>query len=316
MNYSIIIPVYNRPQELEELLESLVQQSFKDFEVIVVEDGSEITSSVVVQNYSEKLTIQYLYKENTGPGLTRNYGVENANFDYFVFLDSDTVLPKNYLEEVDTANLKRNVDAFGGPDRAHKSFTKIQKAINYSMTSFLLTGGIRGGSYRLDKYYPRSFNMGFTRKVFKQTGGFSNMRYGEDIDLSIRIVNKGFKTALFENAFVFHKRRTNLLKFFWQVFNSGKARISLQKTHPGSLKSVHAFPLLAILLTIVLIVLAIEKSIIFLAPVFIIFVLILFDAAIKNRNLLVGLLSILTSAVQIAGYGLGFFVATLRRITD
>jgi len=312
LKYSIIIPVFNRPLELEELLASLSQQTFQEFEVIVVEDGSEITSSEVVKDFTGELTLQYLTKENTGPGSSRNYGIEYANTDYFIFLDSDTILPKNYLEEIEKSRASNDADAFGGPDKAHDSFSLVQKAINYSMTSFLLTGGIRGGGRSLDRFYPRSFNMGFSREVFNATGGFSNMRFGEDIDLSIRIFENGFKTALFENAFVYHKRRTNFLKFFKQVYKSGVARINLQKRHPGSLKVVHALPLLAIIFGIVLIVLAFEMSIIYLAPVFIYFVLILFDATIKNRNLLVGMLSILSSFVQVTAYGTGFFIGLLR----
>jgi len=312
LKYSIIIPVFNRPLELEELLASLSQQTFQEFEVIVVEDGSEITSSEVVKDFTGELTLQYLTKENTGPGLSRNYGIEYAKTDYFIFLDSDTILPKNYLEGIEKSRSSNDADAFGGPDKAHDSFSLVQKAINYSMTSFLLTGGIRGRGRSLDRFYPRSFNMGFSREVFNATGGFSNMRFGEDIDLSIRIFENGFKTALFENAFVYHKRRTNFLKFFKQVYKSGVARINLQKRHPGSLKVVHALPLTATSGLIFLIVLSFTNSNMFLIPILVYFVLVFMNATIINRNPAVGFLSIISSFVQVTAYGTGFFIGLLR----
>mgnify|MGYP001237798330 CR=1 FL=1 len=237
---SIIIPVYNRPQELDELLQTLVEQTAGGFEVIVVDDGSEQSAAEIASKYTENLDIRYYFKQNSGPGLTRNFGCEKARSDFFVFLDSDCLLPQEYI-----ASLRKNlpiIDAFGGPDRSHRSFTPIQGAISYAMTSPLTTGGIRGGKKSLEKFHPRSFNMGISRKVFLATGGFSALRFGEDIDFSIRIMSQGFSCRLLPDCYVYHKRRTDFWKFFKQVYNSGIARINLFKRHPGSLKIVHFFP--------------------------------------------------------------------------
>ena len=240
--FSLVIPIYNRPNEAEELLESLTQQTYTDFEVIVVEDGSSITCEQVVAKYNNLLNIKYFIKSNSGPGTTRNYGAERSVGDTIIYFDSDCIIPPRYLEIVNKRLSENYTDAFGGPDRAHESFTPLQKAINYSMTSFLTTGGIRGGKRKLDKFFPRSFNMGYSRKVFEVTKGFSTMRFGEDIDMSIRILSNGFTTQLIENAYVYHKRRTDFRKFFRQVYNSGIARINLYKRYPESLKVVHLLP--------------------------------------------------------------------------
>ncbi|MBF1586185.1 MAG: glycosyltransferase, partial [Prevotella sp.] len=242
MKYSIIVPVFNRPNEVEELLESLTNQSLTDFEVLIVEDGSQITCEEVCKRYAQQLDIKYFIKPNSGPGMSRNYGAERAQGDYLLILDSDVVLPPNYLKSVDDELEKIPVDAFGGPDRAHESFTDTQKAISYSMTSFFTTGGIRGGKKKLDKFYPRSFNMGIRREVYQQLGGFSNMRFGEDIDFSIRIFKAGYRCRLFPTAWVWHKRRTDFRKFWRQVYNSGIARINLYMKYPDSLKLVHVLP--------------------------------------------------------------------------
>ena len=244
MKYSFIIPVYNRPDEVDELLDSLIRQTIRDFEVVVVEDGSSIPCKDVVDNYADRLSIHYYNKENSGPGQTRNYGVERANGEYMLILDSDCILPENYLKEVEAELQCKKADAFGGPDRAHESFTDVQKAINYAMTSFFTTGGIRGGKKKLDKFYPRSFNMGVRKEVYQALGGFSKMRFGEDIDFSIRIFKGGYACRLFPEAWVWHKRRTDLKKFFKQVHNSGIARINLYKKYPESLKLVHTLPAL------------------------------------------------------------------------
>ena len=227
MKYSVIIPVYNRPDEVDELLESLTHQEVKDFEVVVVEDGSDVPCKEVVEKYTDKLNIQYLTKKNGGPGPARNYGVEHSKGEYVLILDSDCVLPKGYLTAIEKELTENPCDAFGGPDAAHESFTNVQKAISYSMTSFFTTGGIRGGKKKgaMDKFYPRSFNMGMRREVYLKLHGFSKMRFGEDIDFSYRIVEAGYKSRLFPDAWVWHKRRTDMDKFFKQVFNSGIAVI-------------------------------------------------------------------------------------------
>ena len=243
MKYSFIIPVYNRPDEVDELLASLCEQTLKDFEVIVVEDGSTIPCHDVVENYVGRLDVHYFQKPNSGPGQTRNYGVERAHGEYVLILDSDVVLPVDYLSAVETELTQHPCDAFGGPDRAHESFSPMQKAINYAMTSFFTTGGIRGGKKKMDKFYPRSFNMGVRTDVYQKLEGFSKMRFGEDIDFSTRIFENGYKAHLFPTAWVWHKRRTDLKKFFKQVHNSGIARINLTKRHPGTLKLVHLLPM-------------------------------------------------------------------------
>ena len=299
MKISIIVPVYNRPKELEELLESLHNQTNKSFEVIIVEDGSTLRSESVVEDFKDKLDIKYFSKENTGPGLSRNYGCEKASGDYCIFLDSDCVLPPDYFETVLGVLLNEDVDAFGGPDKAHKDFTKFQKAINYSMTSFLTTGGIRGGSEKLDKFHPRSFNMGILMEVFNATRGFSSMRFGEDIDMSIRILRQGFKTKLIKDAFVYHKRRTNLRQFFKQVYNSGIARINLYKRHPDSLKLVHFAPALFSIGTMALLLMSFLVLPWFLIPLLLHLLLLFVSSTIKNRSVLVGFLAILTSYTRI-----------------
>lgn len=213
MRYSFIIPVYNRPDEVDELLQSLLEQTFRDFEVIVVEDGSSVPCRDVTLKYADRLDLHYYTKPNSGPGQTRNYGAERSHGEYLIILDSDCILPPGYLDAVEAELQAAPADAFGGPDRAHASFTPIQKAINYSMTSFFTTGGIRGGKKKMDKFYPRSFNMGIRRDVYQALGGFSRMRFGEDIDLSIRIFKGGYRCRLFPGAWVYHKRRTDLKKF-------------------------------------------------------------------------------------------------------
>ncbi len=314
IKFSIIIPVYNRPQEISELLESLIKQTKKDFEVIIIEDGSSIKCDKQVDRYKRLLDIKYFYKSNSGPGLSRNYGCEKANGNYCIFLDSDCVLPPHYFELVQSSLNNDFVDAFGGPDKAHDSFTSLQKAINYSMTSFFTTGGIRGGGEKLDKFYPRSFNMGYSMRVFEQSKGFSKMRFGEDIDMSIRIIKNNFKTKLIKEAYVYHKRRTNLKQFFKQVHNSGIARINLFKRHPKSLKIVHILPSLFTIGLILLILLSFTISIYFITPILLYTILLVIDSTIKNKSILIGLLSFLTGYIQLVGYGSGFIIAFLKRI--
>jgi len=248
---SIIVPVFNRPAEVEELLVSLERQSDRDFEVVIVEDGSSETCKAEAEKFNELLNLHYYYKENSGPGLSRNYGYERASGNYGIFLDSDCILPERYIETVRAALDEDHSDAFGGPDRAHDSFTPFQKAVNYSMTSFFTTGGIRGGGEKMDKFYPRSFNMGYSREVFEATKGFAGMRFGEDIDMSIRILEHGFRTRLIKDAFVYHKRRTSTRQFFKQVFNSAPG---FAEAHPFRSCTVypgthHAHPALSILIT-------------------------------------------------------------------
>ena len=324
---SIIIPVFNRSAELKELLQSLADQSDKDFDVIVVDDGSEQKSDRVVSAFQEALSIQYFYKENSGPGTTRNFGCEKSKSDFFIFFDSDCIIPPDYVENLKEVNSERQ--AFGGPDREHPSFTPIQKAISYSMTSFFTTGGIRGHKKSMERFHPRSFNMGYSREVYEKTGGFSKLRFGEDIDLSIRIVENGFRTKLIQSCFVYHKRRTDFRKFFKQVFNSGIARINLYRRYPKSLKVVHFLPAAFVVYQFLSIPYALyHHDFWVLWPTIIYLALILFDASIslptrqagtKNPSLTgrrawVGALSVWASIVQLFGYGLGFIIGFVKRI--
>jgi len=230
--FSIIIPVYNRPDELDELLHSLTHQTSHDFEVIVVEDGSSLPCGKTFEKYQKSLPISYHFKDNTGPGPTRNFGAKFAIGTYLIFFDSDCMIPPGYFETLDKALINNSIDFFGGPDRAHSSFTTLQKAISYTMTSFLTTGGIRGRAKKLDRFYPRSFNMGIKRDVFMNIGGFASIRFGEDLDLSIRLLKSGYSTELIHDAWVYHKRRADFKKFYRQVFNSGIARFNLKLKYP------------------------------------------------------------------------------------
>ena len=310
--FSIVIPVFNRPAEIQELLESLNTQTFKDFEVIIVEDGSTLPCKDICDTFKDRLDLHYYTKSNSGPGLTRNFGVEKSCGDYVVFFDSDCLLPPTYFEQVNIEMEKEKVDAFGGPDKAHQSFSKVQKAISYSMTSFFTTGGIRGGKNKLDIFYPRTFNMGINRQVFISLGGFSSMRFGEDIDFSTRIIKCGYNCKLFPNAWVWHKRRTDMRKFFRQVHNSGIARINQYKRYPQTLKLVHLLPAM---FTIGLILIALGAY--FWWPVSLLlatYILLIFlDAAFKNRSIAIGLLAVKASFVQLIGYGTGFLRAWWKR---
>ena len=312
MRYSIIIPVYNRPDEVDELLNSLTQQTVHDFEVIVVEDGSSVTCEHVVKQYEQQLNIRYFNKPNSGPGQTRNYGAERSSGEYLLILDSDCILPPGYLAAIEEELKRQPADAFGGPDRAHHSFTSTQKAINYAMTSFFTTGGIRGGKKKMDKFYPRSFNMGLKADAYRALGGFSKMRFGEDIDLSIRIFKGGYSCRLFPEAWVWHKRRTDLKKFFKQVYNSGIARINLYKKYPESLKVVHLLPAVFTLgvVFVLLSSLICPYALLLLAM----FAIIIFtDSSIRNRSLWIGMLSVLAAFIQLTGYGSGFLSAWWKR---
>ncbi len=314
MLFSIVIPVYNRPDEVRELLESFPGQSFSDYEIIIVEDGSSVKCSEVVGLFSGSLRIKYLEKENGGPALARNFGATQAEGEYLLFLDSDTVLPQGFLSNISEFLKKSPVDLFGGPDKSSESFTPLQKAIGYSMTSFFTTGGIRGGKRKISRFIPRSFNMGVRRQIFEAVGGFSPMRFGEDMDLSMRIISAGYSSSLIEGAAIYHKRRTSLKGFYRQVFNSGRARIDLTLRHPGSLKIVHLLPsAFAVGCTVLLLcALALRKAWIA-APVALYALLILLHAGIKEKSPYVGLLSVAASFVQLYGYGLGLLANFFRR---
>jgi glycosyltransferase involved in cell wall biosynthesis len=312
LKFSIIIPVFNRPDEVDELLESLCQQTVKDFEVLIIEDGSVKPCKDVCDKYANILDLHYYAKENSGPGQSRNYGAERSNGEYVIILDSDVVLPVGYLQAVEDELKQKPCEAFGGPDSAHPSFTPVQKAISYSMTSFFTTGGIRGGKAKLDKFYPRSFNMGIRRDVYLQLGGFSKMRFGEDIDFSYRIVEAGYMPRLFPEAWVWHKRRTDFRKFFRQVYNSGIARINLEKRHPGTMKLVHLLPTVFTLGVIGLLIISLFWPLAC-VPIILYSAIILIDSSFKNKNAWVGILSIPAAFVQLMGYGFGFIESWWKR---
>lgn len=310
--FSIIIPVYNRPDEMKELLDSLAAQTCKDFEVVVVEDGSTLRCDALVDAYRDRLSLQYTYKPNTGQSDSRNIGMTMAKGDYFLFFDSDCILPPQYIATVRDALRADYTDCYGGPDAAHESFSDVQKAINHSMTSFFTTGGIRGGKKQLEKFCPRSFNMGFSRQVWEATLGFRDT-LGEDIDLSTRIRKAGFTTRLIPEAFVYHKRRVDLAKFFKQVHIFGQARISLYKQHPESLKAVHFAPALFTLFVIGMLVISIWRPWV-LALLGAYLIILFVDSTAKNKSVKIGLLSIMTGLVQLIGYGTGFLRAFWSKV--
>ena len=313
MFFSVIIPLYNRPDELDELLASLVRQTDMRFEVIIAEDGSFKKSDVVVENYREKLSLTYFEKPNSGPGLSRNEGAARARYDYLIFFDSDCIIPPNYIENVSHFLNDHYVDAYGGPDAALPSFTTVQKAINYAMTSFFTTGGIRGGKKSMERFHPRSFNLGVSREAFNKVGGYGTMRFGEDIDFSLRLIKKGFSTALIPEAYVYHKRRSTFKQFFRQVYNSGVARINLHLAHPGSLRVVHTLPALFVTVMVMISIFSVFLPLLLAIPV--LYSLILFiDSLRKNRSAKVALCSIGAAWVQLSGYGCGFLTAAWKRL--
>ncbi len=321
MKYSIIVPVYNRPDEVDELLESLLSQEEKDFEIIIVEDGSQKPCKEVCDKYAGQLDLHYFMKPNSGPGQSRNYGAERARGEYLLILDSDVVLPNDYLKAISDELEREPADAFGGPDRAHNSFTDTQKAISYSMTSFFTTGGIRGGKKKLDKFYPRSFNMGIRCDVYAELGGFSKMRFGEDIDFSIRIFKANKRCRLFPEAWVWHKRRTDFRKFWRQVYNSGIARVNLYKKYPESLKLVHLLPMVftlgvAFLLLVSLVGIIIGNCWIIFTPLLLLFAYYYLNVCYSwyyFHNFKANLLSGIAAYVQLTGYGCGFIEAWWKR---
>lgn len=309
---SLVIPVYNRPDEIVELLESISQQGDTDFEVIVVEDGSTRTCKEEIAPFADKFKLQYFFKENSGPGPSRNYGVQHASGDYVIVLDSDCILPADYMRVVRQHLDNEQIDAFGGPDKAHASFTTLQKAINYSMTSFLTTGGIRGGMKNVNKFHPRSFNMGVRTEVWNKLGGFSRMRYGEDIDFSIRLKEAGYKVVLMPDAWVWHKRRNTLKSFFSQVFHFGQARICLYRLHPDTLKLVHLFPSAFVVGVVLLLLAAPFTYALSLIPIVLLALLLFLDSLRLNKSFKVAALSIVTAFTQQFGYGLGFLREMVR----
>ena len=313
--FSIVVPVYNRPQEVDELLESLMRQTMKNFEVIIVEDGSSSRSDEVVAKYSDRLSIQYFYKPNTGPGPSRNFGFQHARGAYFVVFDSDCIIPENYFKEVEEALAIHHWDAWGGPDRAHEDFTTVQRAMGYTMSSVLTTGGIRGGKKHLGWFQPRSFNMGLSRKVFESTGGFRFDRYAEDIEFSIRMRNSSFRVGLIPEAFVYHKRRTDFSQFYQQVYNFGKGRALVGQAFPQEVKLTHWFPTIFVLGVCFLLVSGfLYVPLFFLGCIgLLMYLLAIFFHSLKvNESVEVAILSVPSAWLQLWGYGVGFLKEWFR----
>lgn len=317
--FSVIIPVYNRPDEIRELLQSLTRQTYTHFEVVIIEDGSTDRCETAAAAFRDELDITYYYKENSGQGFSRNAGFKKATGDYFVIFDSDCLIPPHYFETVNNHLQNHWLDAYGGPDKAHDSFSTLQKAISYSMTSPFTTGGIRGNKKHAGDFHPRSFNMGLSRAVFEATHGFKITRMGEDIEFSIRINDHGFTTGLIADAYVYHKRRTSLLEFFKQLRFFGRARINIGRFYPDEIKWVHWLPSLFLVFLLIYISLpfwlphGFWLTTIFLGAFFL---LIAAHSTLKNRNLGVGLLSIVTSIVQLSAYGWGFISESIRGKED
>lgn len=310
--FSIIVPVYNRPEEVKELAESLKHQTLKDFELVIVEDGSSTLCSEVLESFKNDFTIRYFFKENSGRSFTRNYGMERAEGEYFVFFDSDCIIPTDYFRIVKSKLEQHYTDCYGGPDKACESFSDLQKAISFSMTSFLTTGGIRGSKKGLEKFTPRTFNMGFSREVYQKVGDFKDM-FGEDIDLSLRIRDAGFSTQLISDAFVYHKRRVSFRSFYKQVHVFGMARIELFLLHINSLKAVHLLPALFTLGSAFLLFLSLWNAYV-LVPLLLYFIAIFVSASIVYKKISIGTLSVITSAIQLYGYGWGFIKAFIKKI--
>ena len=310
--FSVIVPVYNRIDEVSDLMESLEAQTCRDFEVVIVEDGSTEPCEEAVRRYPG-VRARYFYKENEGRSIARNYGMERAEGDYFIFFDSDCVIPPGYFETLSHELDSRPLDCFGGPDAAHESFSTTQKAINYAMTSLLTTGGIRGGKVSLEKFTPRTFNMGFSREVYDKVGGFREM-FSEDIDMSMRIRGAGFSMGLIRPAYVYHKRRVDFKKFFRQVHVFGMSRITLRLLYPGSMKAVHTLPAIAVIMGVLLVLLGIFVSPWWLLPIGLYLLAIFVTALVLTRSLVIALKAVPASVIQICGYGTGFIKAYVTKI--
>jgi len=312
LKYSFIIPVYNRPEEVKELLQSFLKMTFQGaFEIVIVEDGSSKTSEEVISLFSGSLDISYYKKENTGPGDSRNFGMQKARGNYFIILDSDVLLHPHYLDVVDAFLKKSYYDCYGGADAAHENFTDLQKAINYSMTSFLTTGGIRGKKKSITKFEPRSFNMGISKKAFESTGGFGKIHPGEDPDLSQRIIKAGFETICIPDALVFHKRRISWKKFYIQVKKFGMVRPILNVWHPNAAKLTFWFPTLFVLFTLLSILGSMIVHLLIIAPLVMYFMLVFLDSAIQNKSVKIAFKTIVAVLVQFFGYGFGFLKSTI-----
>jgi glycosyltransferase involved in cell wall biosynthesis len=320
MLFSIIIPVYNRPQELDELLASVAQQSYTNFEVLIIEDGSVDKADLIVKKYAKSLQINYFFKENGGQGFARNYAFERAKGDFFIILDSDALIEPTYLEEVKKGLENQQLDLFGGPDKDHVSFTATQKAISFAMTSLFTTGGIRGKAKNIGgQFHPRSFNMGISRKVWEATKGFAITRMGEDIEFSIRCISLGFKSGLLPEAFIYHKRRTSFAQFYKQIHFFGRARINISRFFPNELKWVHFFPACYFIYfwnTVILNILIPPIGNFLFLGLLVYWTAIFFDALKQTKSLQVSLLGLIAANIQLLAYGQGFIEEGIKKITN
>jgi len=310
---SIVVAIFNRKDELFELLNSLIAQTDKDFEVIIVDDGSIVDLLPTVETFKEMLNIQYFKKANSGPGLSRNYGANRAKNDWLVFVDSDVIVEKYYIENIKKNLEKTECAAFGGADKAHKGFNILQKAISYSMTSVFTTGGIRGSKKAVTRFQPRSFNMGVNKEIFLKIGGFSEMRIGEDPDLSMTIWEKGYKTAFFDDIGVYHKRRTDLGKFSKQVYQFGCARPILNQRHPDYVKPTFWFPTLFLLGYVagILEYFLLQKG--FVLACYGFYTLVIFlHALYLTKNIAIAAQAIITTYIQMFSYGYGFLESWVK----
>lgn len=312
MLISIIVPVYNRPDEVCDLLRSLTDQTDRNFQIVIVEDGSTVRCKDQVDLYADRVPVKYYYKENEGRSPARNYGMDRADGDFFVFVDSDCILPPDFISSLRKALAETGADCYGGPDAAHESFTDTQKAINYAMTSFLTTGGIRGGKVQMEKFVPRTFNMGYTREVYEKVGGFREM-FSEDIDMSTRVRLAGYAPQLFRSVRVYHKRRGNLAKFWRQVHVFGMSRITLQLLYPGSMKLVHWLPAVFVIGALALVILSFFWKWA-LIPLLIYIIALWIGGITATRSLKVGSMAVAASMVQLCGYGTGFIRAYVWKI--
>ncbi len=314
MFFSVIVPVYNREDEVRELLASLAAQTSRDFEVVITEDGSSLPCRGVVEEYAARgLDVKYFYKENEGRSIARNHSMERARGDYFVFFDSDCVIPPDYFEKLGRMLAERPLDCFGGPDAADESFSTTQKAINHAMTSFLTTGGIRGGKVSLEKFTPRTFNMGYSRRVWERVGGFREM-FSEDIDMSTRVRHAGFSIGLYPDLPVYHKRRVDFRKFFRQVYVFGMSRITLKLLYPDSLKAVHCLPALFVIGVAVMLAMALAVSPWWLLPLGVYLLAIFVSALVSTRSAVIAAKAVPASLIQLGGYGCGFLKAWFLKI--
>ncbi|PKP24141.1 MAG: glycosyl transferase family 2 [Bacteroidetes bacterium HGW-Bacteroidetes-2] len=308
---SFIVPVYNRPEEIHELLESFVMQNEPSkYEIVIVEDGSNETSEKIVDSFKNKLQISYYFKPNTGPGDSRNFGMNKAKGNFFILLDSDCILPPNYVCALNEALSIKQIECFGGPDAAHNNFSDLQKAINYTMTSYLTTGGIRGKNNAVHKFEPRSFNMGLSKKAFEATGGFGKIHPGEDPDLSLRLRKAGFESHFIKEVFVYHKRRISWSSFYKQVKKFGLVRPILSSWHPESAKITFWFPSFFVLFFFFSIFCLFFGFWQFILILGVYFLLIFIDSSRANNNIKIGLLSVKAICFQFLGYGLAFLKST------